>query len=107
MELDEALKAYYSRTVGTLIRGQKVESVELCIDTNGEQGALRYFLHVHFVEPELPVNMRPELKMWRRITWDTDYAMTQLQPDEVRRVLEGDLEIPDHQWTLSDEFREL
>jgi len=105
VDIDQLLAGYHARVVGTKIRGQTVESVELCIDTNNGQNNLRYFLHVFFAEPELPTNMNPNLKLLRRVFWDTDYAVVTLNTEEIRPALSGEMEVPEHQWTLSDELR--
>ena len=107
MDLDQLLAEYHTRIIGTKIRGQTVESVEICVDTidGPDWTKLRYFLFVHFREPKLPENMNKNLKLLRRVFWDTTFATVKLDAGEVRSVLMGEQEVPKHQWMLSDEMR--
>lgn len=103
--IGERVKRLHDRLAGTKIRQQVVESVEVVIDTNGAGWTARYFVFAHFREPELPQNMMEELKMLRRVFWDHDYAQVSLDESEFELFLDGAMEVPEHQWRLSDELR--
>lgn len=107
MNIPELVIAFRDRTVGTRIRGQQVESVELCIDTNGANGSLRYLLHVFFVEPAGIAELPEHERLLRRVFWDTDFAVANLAQDELVSVLDGSAPLLDARWTLSDELRAL
>jgi hypothetical protein len=104
--ISERVRALHKRFAGTKIRHQTVESVEIAIDSNGPDGTLRYFIFVWFKEPELPQNMRDELKLLRRVFWNTDSAQVLLSESEFELVLDGAMEIPVESWILSDELRD-
>ncbi|HAA73281.1 MAG TPA: hypothetical protein DCE55_29335 [Planctomycetaceae bacterium] len=62
IQLDEALLEFRRRIVGTQVRRQKVEGVELVIDDLGNAPhVFRYLLHVHFARPERPANEQSEM----------------------------------------------
>ena len=105
MTISDKVRAFHARVAGTRIRGQTVENVDVSIDSNGDGGSLRYFVTVNFREPELPTNMRKELKLLKRIFWEMDFAQVLLTEDEFESFLNGEMEIPEHQWILSDELR--
>lgn len=104
-EISALVTAFHNRVVGTHVRGQKVESVELCIDTNGENGCLRYFLHVFFVEPAGFAQLPEAQRLMRRVFWDTDFAYMVALQDELIHILDGSMQIPESRWMLSDEQR--
>lgn len=101
----DKVKELHRRLAGTKIRQQIVESVEVTLDTNGSDPdfPLRYFIIAHFKEPELPVNMRDELKLLRRVFWQTDFAQALLSRNQFAAILDG-CDIPEDVWTLSDEL---
>jgi hypothetical protein len=105
-DISALVTAFHNRVVGTLIRGQKVESVELCIDTNGENGSRRYFLYVHFFEPGgIAAIPDAEQRLMRRVFWDTDFASAVLDQEELEGALDGSIALPESRWVLSDEHR--
>jgi hypothetical protein len=103
--LDVLLAEYHSLVVGSTIRGQVVESVSLEIDTlDGPQwDRLRYFLSVHFREPDVPENMASENTMLRWVFWDTSHATVKLDAGEIRDVLSCAKQVEVDRWVLSDE----
>lgn len=103
--IPELVTDFHSRTAGTRIRGQTVESVEVIIDTNGENGSLRHFLHVFFVEPAGFAKLPEAQRLMRRVFWDTDFAYMAVGQDELIHILDGSMQVPESRWLLSDEQR--
>ena len=105
IQLHDALRQFREGIVGTRVRGLPVESVELIIDTNGEDTGFRFFLYVHFTEPDFPENMNGNLKMLHRVFNDVNFAVLAcLDVEEVRSRMVGMKPCHDHEWILEDEL---
>lgn len=102
--ISDRVQSLHQRLAGTKIRQQTVESLDIIIDSNGPNSTLRYFILVYFREPELPENMNKDLKLLRRIFWDTSYAQALMSETEFELVLDGAMSIPEEAWRLSDEI---
>lgn len=100
MTFVEQFLSWRSRTVGTIIRGQRVD--ECCIEIEGDDPAPRVFLVLLFAARQLPANMTKERKLLERIFEGPTRAHTgPLTPAQAEAVLRGDA-VAD--WRLEDEI---
>lgn len=101
-DLQTGLGIFRDRVVGTQIRRQTVDAVELLIDTHDKTAPFRYFLQVVFSENPPNPDDPPEANMLNRVFSDVPRdagAMTTDRTELVAWML-GTME-PD--WLLDDE----
>lgn len=101
--LHDALQQFRQRTLGTFIRGQRVDGVELTIDDLGDRG-WRHILCVHFKENPVEEGSTPEEKLLARV-FDETPGWAQVTTQDAKELVDwlvGAKPVPG--WTLSDEL---
>ena len=107
MQLHEALEVFRDRVLGTTIRGQKVDGVELVIDTLGERPhGLRFILFVLFTDTILPQDMTKEERLLARVFDERPgwARIAMFDVDELRGRLLGEIPCLEAEWGLQDEL---
>lgn len=108
-ELFSAMQIFHNRVLGTEIRKQRVEGVDLVIDSPPEgHSDWRFILSVWFVENPPEPGSEPVRILLSRVFSEIPSSARVLTNDheQLLRWLTGEEQLTDADWLLADEFLE-